>query len=392
MYFGYKFNNNVFARNYEIPLGYNTWKGNVKKSKIVSIKVTGFLALGIISTSRYGKSVLLKRIYCYPLGLFPERRCGVVFDMQGDDHNLSRKKNSKPSPLFKDQGEEAIALDKIVSFTPCFVKDEKQKQDSLFAFSICDCDLRDLNSLQLSAPAVASLYRILVSNKVDTLKELRKEVQLLEHAGLKSTIERNINLFEIDDVFRPKSDRYYKSSFINELKEGKIIVVNFHQSQEYAPLYMGLIIKNLYSAVKQDQRNKRFQIPSPVIVVEEADLALPRSDRENALGSNKWLMECLRRGGKYNFNTILSTQQASNLNSQIKNHIQQWILGNLVADDIKFFSTFLSSEIMRTVDGLNRTKNKWGAREWVIAYDNHNFDTFVPLNSPVEIHRQSTQR
>ena len=117
---------NYFVRNNLIPLGYNTWRGNKEtKNKIVCLPYSKIGSTVLIATSGWGKSVLLKRIVDYDLGLFSKNKPGLIIDTQGVDFALLQYPNVKYKPLLTDYGERPQALKNVVNYCPIFAKNLK---------------------------------------------------------------------------------------------------------------------------------------------------------------------------------------------------------------------------------------------------------------------------
>lgn len=407
---------NKFVFQKIIPLGINTFKGRSTEA-IISLPYSYWGALAIISKSGYGKSVLLKRVYSYLLYyynmLLKKNRCGVIFDMTAEDHYLSAYRNPEPMPLFK--GETIFGFENLKNYAPTFVKDECFGFDHVFGFHIKDIDNRDFNSMHLNHTTIREFDTLIKNNlnKIDDFDFFVEQVNFMPtrqpkapnkkkdiykmpvcklkcdhliNPQVKNAMISFLSNMQINEVFINSYDKRYKLSFDKDLLDGYVVVVNFHQAREFAPLYAGLILKDIYFKRRNSIREKKG-IEAPVIIIEEADLLLPRDDLFLEQGSNKWLTEILRRGRKYGFYTVLATQQVSSINPMIKDHIQTWIIGSLTSKDLNFFEQIFSSEIMNVIYSLNQIPNERGAREWIVVYNNQEFDTFRPYNSPVKIHK-----
>lgn len=395
---------NDFVSQNKIPLGID------RKKKIVTIPYTQTGALGIIGMSGSGKSVLLKRVYSYYLYFYNKkfgmRRPGIIFDLQSEDHHLSSDQNSKPRPLFYKQGERPIALKNLVCYAPTFTEEDKHKFDKLFGFGLNKVEDRDMMSLGLSVGAIRTLQKI-IANYPDKLNNPREFFDLIaDYPTMKTQLKNNefytdtiypsikesimLKFFPVfrDNVLIAKDSEYYKENFIEDLKNGKIICINFHQVQEYMSLYVGMVLRDIFFKRRECWRNKSKELPEPVIVVEEADLCLNAEDNDLNKGSTRWMMEILRRGRKFGFFSIISTQEASALHPQIKFHTRQWLISNLVHGDVNYFKNIFSKEVMDKVKSLSSKKNSWGASEWAYIYNNgKSIKTFFPYHSPVEINR-----
>jgi len=70
---------NYFVMHNLIPLGINTWRGNrIDKHGIVAVPYKKNGSIVIIATSGWGKSVMLKRVIDYVLGLFTKKKDFVL--------------------------------------------------------------------------------------------------------------------------------------------------------------------------------------------------------------------------------------------------------------------------------------------------------------------------
>jgi hypothetical protein len=187
-----------------------------------------------------------------------------------------------------------------------------------------------------------------------------------------------------DGVFLDGKNKYLKNDFIELLKSKIIIVINFHQEERYYPLYAGKILKDIYLARRDSKRANDNSFPPPIIILEEVDKLVPKDKTVENQASSFWLLEILKRGRKYDFMTILATQEASAMSENIKTHTRQWIIGKLVADDYSYFNTIFAPDIMNAIKKLDKTKH-----EFCIIYSDNTFDTFYAWNSPMELHREA---
>jgi len=403
---------NKFVNDRVIPLGRN------RNGEIVTMPYKDFSgALGIIGTSGVGKSCMVKRIYSYMLYFYNKvlgrRRPGIIFDLQSEDHWRSKDENTDPYPLFYQQGEIPVALKNLVCYAPTFTYRECHSFDKLFGFDLSVIDRRDMRSMNLKPTSTRTLYRLFVENaellknpdvffenflRAPTSDREFEAIQSDPNFKLRMTSPLNFNVKAVlegvletmltDKVFVGTNSEYYKKSFIEDLKQGKIVCINFHQMQEYMGLYIGVILKDLYLRRRLAYRKGDNSFPCPVIIIEEADLALSGKDTNLEEGATKWTLEILRRGRRYGFYTILCTQQASSLHPQVKEHTRQWIISSVPTADLKFFKDKFAPHVIETIKSLDLSRNEWGAVEWCYVYNHgRSCKTFYPYNSPVNIVR-----
>jgi len=407
---------NEFVENNEIPLGINTFNGNKSSDKIITMPYTESGALGIVGISRTGKTTLMKRIASYFLYFynkkFGTKRPGLILDLQSEDWHLIKYPNPAPHPLFWKQNETPVEVKNLVNYAPTFTKDEAHPFDKIFGFDLSKLTRRDMRGFELTTPSIRTLYQLMENNKhllnnpEEFLRCLEKYPcndrdmeRLQEDPNYKMKIMGTINYSTktalitfletllMDRVFISKNDPNYKKDFIEDLKNNKIVNINLHQYQEFAPLIGGMILRDLYFARRDHARRNDESLKGPVVIIEEADLLLPKEDTHLQMASTKYLTEILRRGGKYNFYSIIATQQASNLHPQCKEHTRQWIIGpSLTSSDYNFFKNIFSSEVLNTIRNLNPAVNEWGAREWCIVYNKFECDTFIPYTSPFALY------
>lgn len=399
----------------KIPLGMNSYKG-ISKEKIISLPYTRYAgAWGIIGESGSGKSVLMKRIYAYMLGFFQKKykkyRPGIIFDMQSEDHHLSKFPNSDPFNLFYNQGERAIGFENLDCYSPVFIADECHYFDKLFGISLEHFDTRDFLSLGMGEGA-AKLLHSLIKYNLDSVKNIDEFYEALHLLPVNKTefkrlpddypfkltnyVNYNSKLSLInafthaynDMVFLDIRDRRLNNNFVDEMTKKKIIVVNFHMEEKYYSLYAGKILKDIYKARRESKRledkGEKSTFPPPIIILEETDKLVPSDDRKKEYGSAHWLIEILKRARKYDILTLLATQEASSMSDRVRDHTRNWIIGKLVSKDYAYFNKFLSDEIMEAIRSLDKSKF-----EFCVVYSNNTFDTVYAWNSPLEINRES---
>jgi len=412
---------NIFTLKGKIPLGINSYKGIHRdpENKIISLPYERYSgALGIIGESGTGKTVIAKRVYSYLLGFYQaaykRKRPGLIFDMQSEDHHLSRFPNSGPKYLFYEQGERPIGFDNLICFAPVFIQQESHFFDKPFGFSIEQFDYRDFLSLGMGAGASKMLEQLIKENMAN-IKEIKKffeailelpvnktELQRLpsdypfklqnhkNYSSKQSLVEAFTPAFN-DGVFINPYDGRCMNKFILELVKGHILVVNFHQEERYYAIYAGKILKDLYLArrasKRKEDKGERGFFPPPILVVEEADKLVPIETSGKTSGAAYWLLEILKRGRKYDFMTVVITQEASAMSERIRDHTRQWIIGKLAANDYQYFSSFLSQEAMNAIRSLDKSKH-----EFCMIYGNNEFDTFYAWDSPLEINRETAMR
>ena len=409
---------NVFTLNNKIPLGMNSYKGQTK-DKIIALpyyKYSG--ATGIIGESGSGKTRISKRVYSYMLGfyqpLYKRRRPGLILDMTSDDHHWSRFPNSSPRHLFYDQGERPIGFDNLKCYCPVFIGNEAHFFDSLFGFSVDQFDFRDFLSLGMGAGAAKMLEQLIKDNSdkiknietffqaildlpVNTteLKRLPKDyifdLQMFKNFSSKQSLLEGFTPAYNDAVFINSFDKRCRNKIIYELTKEVIIVINFHQEERYYSTYAGKILKDLYLARRaskraEDKGEKGF-FPPPIIIIEEADKLVPIEAFGKMSGAAYWLLEILKRGRRYDFMTLVITQEASAMSEKIRDHTRQWIIGKLAAKDYEYFSRFLSSDAMNAIRKLDKSKF-----EFCLVYDNNSFDTFYAWDSPLECNRETEMK
>lgn len=403
-----------FVRHGLIPLGMNSYKGK-SKTKIVCLPYQTYSgAIGVIGESGTGKSVIAKRIYAYWLGYYQSKygffRPGVIFDMQSEDHHLSRFPNSRPFNLFWDQGESAMGLDKIKCFAPSFIRHEAHPFDQVFGFSVDQFGYRDFLSLGMGHGAANMLSQLIRDNEgctkdlrafYDALMDLPKNsteyrrtgddylFKLDKHKNYSSvnSLQDNFTPAFSDGVFLQEDKKQVLNNLIQLMRKGNILLINFHQEEKYYPLYAGKILKDIYMARRQSKRKEdlgeRRTFSPPIIIIEEADKLVP-STQKDLHAAAFWLLEILKRGRKYDILTMVMTQEASAMNERIRDHTRQWIIGRVVANDYGFFSRFMSDSNIDVLRSLDKSKH-----EFCVVYPDNTFDTFYAWNSPTEINRES---
>ena len=388
----------------EIPLGMNTFKGISDRPNICLPYETQAGALGIIGLSGTGKSVLNKRIVFY---IFKKKRAGLIIDAQGQDHRLNDRPNTNPHPLCWSHGEKPVGIRNIIKYAPYFTKSEVDKEDKLFGFPLDKFDTSAFRSINLTDKGARAFNRIVKNNPNLTPQEILDSIGSIptsdfefekamtdEDFKLKLNIKMNrfvrdalesdlIDPIERFELFVAKDSKHYKKNFYKEFDEKKVVVVSFHEFRDFASLYGGELAKEVYeysrSCFKGDINNI-----APAVLIEEADLLLPASDWRKKYSSTFWTLEILKRARKYGTYLILSTQEASGLVAEVKQHLRQYLIGpTITANDHEYFRKIFPTYVTDAIEKLDPRK-----REWMIVYDKRNFDTFIPYMCPQEIIHQ----
>lgn len=407
---------NTFTMLNRIPLGMNSYKG-VSKDKIICmpyLKYSG--ALGVIGESGTGKTVMEKRIYSYLLGYYQQKyktkRPGIIFDMQSEDHHLSKFPNSIRYNLFFEQGEYPFGLENLRTYAPVFIAEEAHNFDTLFGFSVDNFTMKDFLSIGMG-PGAAKELHYLIRTYPESTKNIDKFYEALSKIPTNSYEVKNlpedypfkmtnymiqsskmsmINSFTHaynDNVFIDDRDGRLNNKIIDGMMDGTVLVINFHQEARYYSLYAGKILRDLYYARRESKRRemegRKGTFPPPIIIIEEVDKLVPKDAKDSYQASHYWLLEILKRGRKYDFMTIIATQEASAMGEEIKAHTRQWIIGKMVSNDYAYFSTIFSPQAIDVIRMLDKSKH-----EFCIIYEDNTFDTFYAWNSPLEINREST--
>jgi hypothetical protein len=426
--------NNKYVKAGLVPLGINTYKGNCKADGVVSIKYKSNGSIVIIATSGWGKSVLLKRIIDYVLGLYSGRKAGLIIDTQGVDHRLLAQKNKHPF-LFK--GELPLAIENLKLYTPIFASKKAYPEDKIFGISLNDMMPYDFLSSDLSYNAVMEIFKIKQQSRINreiinkprlfyeefsklATASTKSSESMIEYPDgsavnyqIKQSLDRSFSWwkgFEPSDEERPKGMEYdqwnlqkrkpyfvnydsneHKTSFWNEYYKKNVVVANFMDSKEEKEgmaIYGGYLLRDAYDYCNiQKEKNKDFK--GMFICVEESNLFI---DAENMKrGSNFYFTEILCRGFKFEIFIVANFQSIADINKEIKEHLTSGsnpvIVGNLNRRDRRYLA-----EIFPAINHLelsDKPENmRWGGKEWAIFYNEYLYDTFVPYPSLSEFHRR----
>ena len=148
---------NMFVRRGKIPLGINTWQGNLQeKQGIVELDYRKNGSIVIIASSGWGKSVLLKRLIDYILGYYSGRKAGLIIDTQGVDHRLLKYANDTSKRFFK--GEQARKLKNIRNYCPVFASKKAKFEDIIYGININDMMPYDFLSSELKYNSVVEFF------------------------------------------------------------------------------------------------------------------------------------------------------------------------------------------------------------------------------------------
>ena len=423
-----------------IPLGINTWRGNKeKKSGIVTIPFKKNGSLVLIAGSGWGKSVNLKRYLDYALTLMGEGRAGLIIDTQGVDHRLMQYPNKTHKPLFVNYGEEPLQCNNIVNYCPVFASNMAYEEDKVWGISLNDLDSSDLMSSSMTKGGIIEFFKIKqLSNKNRILLDYPNDF-FMNFADLRashndmggSQLDYNnalmnyntkmsmMNIFswwagfepgqeerrpyESKEEFNIKKrppyfvdieDKRYKPTFKEEWDNGKIVVNNFMEAKrerEGMSIYGGYLLRNAYNycMLKKKKMGKKFK--GMVIVVEESNMFV---DEDEKKGCNYYLTELLCRGFKYEVSLIANFQSISGINKDIREHLTTGVnpvlIGKLTLSDIEMLSGIFPNIRNLKLRPQNKLPDnlQWGANEWAIYYNDHEYDTFVPYPSLTKMHER----
>lgn len=431
---------NRFVDNNKIPLGINTWRGNrLDKKPVVELDYQKNGSIVIIATSGWGKSVLIKRIIDYKLGLFQTGRAGLVIDTQGVDHRLLRLPNLFYKPLFVNYGERPSGIKKIKNYCPVFASNLNVENDEVWGITLNDLDSSDLMSSQLSMQAVTEIFKIkqqsmnnrkimdkpmtfylnfakIKASKTDTGDSELDYNEMFMNYGLKMSIlnsfswwagfepkEEERRPYETEEEFNMKTrspyfinvtDKRYLPVFKEDWDNRVITIQNFMEARrerEGMSIYGGYLLRQAFNYCKMRKRKYGKRFPGMDIIVEESNLFIDEDIRK---GCNYYFTELLCRGFKYEVGLIANFQNITGINRDIKEHLTSGsnpvIVGKLTLSDREFLNNMFPN-----IKGLNlRSKDKldsnyqWGGNEWAVYYNDQEYDTFVPYPSLSKIHER----
>jgi len=412
-----------------IPLGRNTYidrvkaylptasqddfLGNAKKPQVcMKYKRNGVIT--IIGGASVGKSVTAKKIFAwYKLPNFYGNkypRPAIIFDYQGVDHRLIVKPNgskgNNPFPLIygveKPQG---FGKDKLINYTPYYLMDElggdSNYDDTPLGYTLNDLDYEDWSSLRVLDASMDSLKELVELNSKlaenpedffdefkrfnpqgtkavsDTLLKFEEKITQSEKMHLRKALRKLI-------VGKVVTNQDKKVDFLKDLEDDKIVIINFHEDEQYSRLYMGLIARELYKWSKKRNQQYGFKKLNPILLLEEAQIALDKNDTTMDLGSNIWVRNFLKQGFKFQNLLILVTQAITEINQVIRNHAvkQEVILSNIVSSDLNYFAKNWRREVIEVIKTLD-----WENRELALISNGGNYiETFISNNSMTQIH------
>lgn len=397
-----KSNSNYWYRNKMIPLGVNTWQGNIEQP-IVSIPLFNYGSTVLVSDSRWGKTFTAKRIFEYQF--MDDRRAGLILDMQGVDHRESVRA-ANPKVLFK--GEHPIGFGKKIKiFTPTFVKDQAFSKDQIFGLSLLDFERDDWMSLGMQESSARLLYKIIkhFPEQAEDPKEFFQEFEKLpksskeknkskiktETIGIdfiipaqKNHIETFLEMLIGDEKHNPVVVKHGSKEHLNSFEKyydnGQIVLINFFDERIYSPLYAGFLLKQVYwYARKKNKENKNFN--APFVFIEEANLFTDNNDPFKRKGSNYYLVELLCRGFKFGLAVMATFQSLIRAHQEVKDFISSGsfpiLLGNLNPSDKEFFKAVF--EGLEHMNIRKRVPNKdwWGGKEWAVYINKWEYGSCV---------------
>lgn len=431
---------NFFVKNNEIPLGINTFRGNKHdKKNIVTIPYKKNGSVVLIAGSGWGKSVLLKRLIDYELGLFKKKRAGLIIDTQGVDHRLLARPNLKYKPLFKNYGETPLNITNIKNYCPVFAQNLSNYGDIIWGISLNDLDSSDIMSSNLSIQSITEFFkikqlsphnrqlmddpndfyrqflRIKSAKSENDTSDLDYEEGTLINYGLKMSMLNTFSWwagYEPDDdekrpyetkeefeikkrspYFVSVKDPRYMPTFRKDWENNRVVVNNFmeaNREREAMSIYGGYLLRNAYNYCRLKKHNLGKLFGGMLVVVEESNMFIDDNERK---GCNYYFTEMLCRGFKFEVKIIANFQSISGINRDIREHLTSGtnpvIVGKITMSDREFLSSIfpdvksLHLRSNKNIDGLN-----WGANEWAIYYNDSDYDTFVPYPSLSKIHER----
>lgn len=364
--------------------------------------------ISVLGGSGAGKSVIAKRIFSwYKLPEFfgdKYKRPAVIFDYQGDDHRLiefpNGTKGNNPFPLVFG-AEKPTGFGKLViNYTPEYMREDCFFNDIFFGFALDDFHYEDWYSLRIQEASLETLQELIKNNKKMSydpeefyrqFKQLQTKAYESEGSGMivdekisdgEKRHLRKLLLRLIDEnvVTNKKS----KVDFINELYSGKVVIFNFHEDETFSPFYMSPIARKLYTWARDNSRKKGHKFLNPILLLEEAQIPLDRTDIALSQGANKWITKYLKQGNKYQNLVILLTQAITEVHKSVRNHAvkQEVLISNPTASDISYFSRIWRPEVINVIKQL-----RWEEREWALVHSGGNYvETFIANNSMTQIH------
>lgn len=437
-----KDNDNVFVKQELIPLGYNTYKGNCDNyNKIITLPYKKNGSIVAIATSGWGKSVLIRRLIEYKGYLSIINRPMLIIDTQGVDHRLMTSPNPHPRMILKDQGEFPFSFVDVELYTPIFASNKAYNEDTVFGITLTDLTPKDFLSSGMSISSKDELFKIKIlseknrrimkrptlfynefanipsKGKATTVSSLDYPEGIINYS-IKQSLERYFSVWKgynpsddekpewmdkkrfiaskIPPYFVDETSKIYKPTFWAEYEKNKNIIVNFMdcKEQEIAmAIYGGYILKDAYEYCSVKKKEDE-DFNGLFIFVEECNLFIDASDTYLEKGSNFYLTEILCRGFKFEMDIVASFQSIVGSNKHIREYLTSGsnpvLIGNLTNQDRKYLNDIfpgIGNIKLRNRDELP-SGLKYGACEWIVYYNDTDYDTFVPCPSMSRFHKR----
>lgn len=411
---------NAFWKAYRVLLGFNTGFRHRSivpdieaEERYVSVRYGRFGITSYVAGPSRGKSVMWKRMIDQALLIRPGR-AAIIFDAQGVDGVLM-KHPSEGGLIFDSVGEYRVGHDRVVGFTPYFLRGDRNLDDYVFKIPWSALEMDEFEFLLSQASDARSWI-------AQFKFVLRKHKELVRQKGLRwllaeyerrvedekyvsIVVPRMMGKLEVFSIARALADIVergylsedgdpYNIDIVKVMESGVIPVINLHLDRDVpAKLYVGVMLRQIYQYY--DRRRRALEAVGkeplgPLIVFEEfSQLAPKRELGQSMTPVEMWVARVIKQGMKLRFDLHLVVQDTMDIAPEIRRSIfgQRIVMSNPSPEDQAVLARKFGPWIVELVQHLDQHPSDWGAYEWLVV-DFGVPMTFRPGASLSKFHRR----
>ncbi len=322
----------------------------------------------------------------------------VVFDTFSMDWYLGKYPNSEDYNL--PRGLEPFPIKDY----HCFNIDNLKKGEKLYKINILKYNEENFKSIGFSDAAASDLgpliedygssktlkefYRFIKSNfyKIRTKKDKSRGIGINLHKFEKVNLLRNLRKMVDQKCWVLDDNKKDSISITDFIQKKQNVCISFDGREDIARIEISRIVEEIIRWLAESKSHRR-----PILVFEEADSLIPHNPKPEDEYNVNILTSVLLRGRKLGLQCLYLCPKVWNLNDSITDLAHEFVFGKFRGKDYEKIKNIFGYRIAETSRKLywDRFANYGrGIRNFLYINEQEELQTFVPFNSPIQIHRE----